>query len=113
MFAEAIGKQKPILELALLAKDPRIIASVKQMQADIWNGNRARDPMKAYYHNDMIKAIFDNAKKKAWAKIKNEPEVIQLIKESKARKIDNLASNKKTRNYKQEQIEVLLNNKNK
>ena len=113
MFAEAIGKQKPILELTLLAKDPRIIASVKQMQADIWNGNRARDPMKAYYHNDMIKAIFDNAKKKAWAKIKNEPEVIQLIKESKARKIDNLASNKKTRNYKQEQIEVLLNNKNK
>ena len=69
--------------------------------------------MKAYYHNDIIKALFDRAKKKAWSKIKDKPEVLQLLAESKGRKIDNLASNKKTRNYKQEQIDVLLNNKNK
>ena len=113
MFQKAIGDQNLQYELDLLAKDPQIIASVKQMEADTWNGNRERDPMKAYYHNDIIKALFDRAKKKAWSKIKNEPEVLQLLRESKDRKIDNISSNKKTRNYKQEQIDVLLNNKNK
>ena len=113
MFQKAIGDQNLQYELDLLAKDPQIIASVKQMEADTWNGNRERDPMKAYYHNDIIKALFDRAKKKAWSKIKDKPEVLQLLAESKGRKIDNLASNKKTRNYKQEQIDVLLNNKNK
>ena len=113
MFQKAIGDQNLQYELDLLAKDPQIIASVKQMEADTWNGNRERDPMKAYYHNDIIKALFDRAKKKAWSKIKNEPEVLQLLRESKDRKIDNISSNKKTRNYKKEQIDVLLNNKNK
>ena len=113
MFQKAIGDQNLQYELDLLAKDPQIIASVKQMEADTWNGNRERDPMKAYYHNDIIKALFDRAKKKAWSKIKDKPEVLQLLAESKGRKIDNLSSNKKTRNYKQEQIDVLLNNKNK
>ena len=113
MFQKAIGDQNLQYELDLLAKDPQIIASVKQMEADTWNGNRERDPMKAYYHNDIIKALFDRAKKKAWSKIKDKPEVLQLLRESKDRKIDNISSNKKTRNYKQEQIDVLLNNKNK
>ena len=27
--------------------------------------------MKAYYHNDIIKALFDRAKKNAWRKIKD------------------------------------------
>ena len=114
MFQKAIGDQNLQYELDLLAKDPKMIASIKSMEADTWNGNKARDPMKAYYHNDVIKALFDRAKKKAWSKIKNEPEVIQLTKESKDRMIDNLASNKETRNYKeQEKINLLLNRKNK
>ena len=113
MFQKAIGEQNLEYELNLLARDPKIIASVKEMEADTWNGNRVRDPMKAYYHNDIIAALFDRAKKKAWSKIKNEPEVLLLLKESKNRKIDNLQSNKKTRNYKKEQIDVLLNKKNK
>ena len=113
MFQKAIGDQNLQYELDLLAKDPQIIASVKSMEADTWNGNRERDPMKGYYHNDIIKALFDRAKKKAWSKIKDKPEVLQLLRESKDRKIDNISSNQKTRNYKQEQIDVLLNNKNK
>ena len=114
MFQKAIGDQNLQYQLDLLARDPKMIASIKKMEADIWNGNRARDPMKAYYHNDIIKSLFDKAKKKAWSKIKNEPEVIQLTKESKNRMIDNLKSNKETRNYKkQEKINNLLNRKNK
>ena len=113
MFQKAIGEQNLQYELDLLAKDPQIIASVKSMEADTWNGNRERDPMKAYYHNDMIKALFDRAKKNAWRKIKDKPEVIRLLAESKNRKIDNLASNKKTRNYQKEQLDALLNRKNK
>ena len=114
MFQKAIGDQNLQYELDLLAKDPQIIASIKSMEADTWNGNRARDPMKAYYHNDIIKKLFDTAKRKAWAKIKNDPRVVELTKEYKDRKIDNLASNKQTRNYKkQEEINNLLNRKNK
>ena len=113
-FQKAIGDQNLQYELDLLAKDPEIIASVKSMEADTWNGNRQRDPMKAYYHNDIIKALFDRAKKKAWSKIKDDPEVIQLMKESKERKVDNLASNKKTRNFtREEKVQNILNNKNK
>ena len=114
LFQKAIGDQNLQYELDLLAKDPQIIASIKSMEADTWNGNRARDPMKAYYHNDIIKKLFDTAKRKAWAKIKNDPRVVELTKEYKDRKIDNLASNKQTRNYKkQEEINNLLNRKNK
>ena len=97
MFQKAIGDQNLQYELDLLAKDPQIVASVKQMEADTWNGNRALDPMKAYYHTDIIKKLFDSAKKKAWAKIKNTPEVKQLLRESKERVIDNRKSNKQTR----------------
>jgi len=97
MFQKAIGDQNLQYELDLLAKDPQIIASVKKMEADTWNGNRALDPMKAYYHTDIIKRLFDNAKKKAWSKIKNTPEVKQLLRESKERVMDNRKSNKQTR----------------
>ena len=113
MFQKAIGEQNLQYELDLLAQDPQIIASVKSMEADTWNGNRERNPMEAYYHNDMIKALFDRAKKNAWRKIKDKPEVIRLLAESKNRKIDNLTSNKKTRNYQKEQLDALLNRKNK
>ena len=97
MFQKAIGDQNLQYELDLLAKDPQIIASVKKMEADTWNGNKALDPMKAYYHTDIIKRLFDNAKKKAWSKIKNTPEVKQLLRESKERVMDNRKSNKQTR----------------
>jgi len=97
MFQKAIGDQNLQYQLDLLAKDPQIIASVKKMEADTWNGNRALDPMKAYYHTDIIKKLFDSAKKKAWSKIKNTPEVKQLLRESKERVIDNRKSNKETR----------------
>ena len=112
LFQKAIGEENLQYKLDLLARDPSIIASVKAMEADTWNGNRALDPMKAYYHNDIIKSLFENAKRKAWAKISKDPRVIQLIKEHKERKIENRASNLKTRNYKQE-IENIQNLKNK
>ena len=41
MFQKAIGEQNLQYELDLLAQDPQIIASVKSMEADTWNGNRA------------------------------------------------------------------------
>ena len=52
------------------------------MYKDLAAGNYDIDPMKAYKHNKIIKSYFNDAKKKAWASIKDDPEVVELLKEA-------------------------------
>ena len=84
-FAEAIGNVKPNLETELdeLAKKKSVQDSVNDMKADIARGGnyRAQDPMKAYIHTRLISNKFNAAKKKAWAAIKNDPDVMALMAE--------------------------------
>ena len=113
LFAKAIGDQNIEAQLNALANNPKIINSLNQMMFDMNNGNRGRDPMKAYVHNAEIKRIFQIAKRKAFNKIRNHPEVKQLIKERDNRRIDNLKSLKKTGNYRIKNKEAILNLRNK
>ena len=84
-FAEAIGNVKPNLETELdeLAKKKSVQDSVNDMKADIARGGdyRKQDPMKAYIHTRLISNKFNAAKKKAWAAIKNDPDVMALMAE--------------------------------
>ena len=83
------------------------------MNFDRNNGLRSNDPMKYYYHNLVIADIFKKAKKKAWSKIQNDPEVLQLIQEDKDMKIRGLATLDKTREFKSEKTQKILNLRNK
>ena len=49
-------------------------------------GQRDIDP-RTYVHNSRIAKLFDRAKKKAWAKVKQDPRAQELIKEDRDRAI--------------------------
>lgn len=126
LFAEAIGKYKNhkgqnlediLNEYADPSIWPHIAESVKKMQRDIKNGDFHLDPKKAYAHNDMIHAAFSKAKEKAWASIRNHPEVIRLLEKKEQQLIDDRTSRKETSlssyNKKKEKINKILERKNK
>ena len=81
MYQEAIGKQNIEAQLDALAGRKDVQDSVQDMVEDAKAGRRNMDPMKTYVHNDLIRNIFTKAQRKAWAKIKDRPEVQALIQE--------------------------------
>ncbi len=86
-FQRQIGIQNIELELNRLAKDPRVMASIAQMQKDLRNGNRDLDPMKSYLHNKLIRKLIQKARKRAWAKMRLDPRIQKLMESEKALKI--------------------------
>jgi len=84
-FQEYIGKENLELKLNKLAADPRVQESMAIMQNDLRTGNKGLEPMKAYLHNKLIKAAFDEARYAAWAKMLQHTEIQQLIREEQLR----------------------------
>ena len=64
-----------------MAKDPRIVASMNEMIQDKKNGIYDINPMKAYYHNKVIKKRFEDVRRLAWSKVRKLPEAQILIQE--------------------------------
>ena len=87
-FQNAIGKQNLEKELNKLAMRPDIMNSVERMQEDVEKGNRDVDPVKIYPHLTVIRNLFEDAKRKAWAEIKQSPEVQQALEKNQTRKAD-------------------------
>jgi len=89
-FQELIGKQNIELKLDKLAKDPRIIESIAKLNRDrqMFSGRRYLEPRKDYVHGTRINAIFKDAKRRAWAEMRLDPKVQELIKEQRNRKIE-------------------------
>ena len=83
MFQKAIGEQNLDKQLAELAKRPSVKKSLAKMEKDLANGDHKIDPI-TYPHNELIGALFDKAKKRAWAKIARDPKVAKLIAAQKA-----------------------------
>ena len=92
LFQQAIGLQNLELKLNKLADDPRILASLEQMYKDIKSGRRGDFDVRDYYHNRVIERIFYKARRFAWAKISQQPNVRKLILEQREQE---LAQNKK------------------
>jgi hypothetical protein len=86
LFQQAIGNENLELKLIKLARDPRIIASLKQMYEDIKSGQRGDFSAGDYYHNREIEKIFNIARRKAWRKISNTDIVRELIEEQRLEK---------------------------
>ena len=96
MFQKAIGDTNLERKLDKLAQDPKAIASLKQMQGFIRSGQRDLDYLP--YHQARIKTLFDEARKRAWASIMNDPAVIKLIEAEKRKDIREYKAEKSSRN---------------
>jgi hypothetical protein len=84
LLQQEVGQEGLEEALNQLAARPDVQASMQQMRDDIAAGRRNLDPMEAYLHNDLIKALIRKAKRRAWARIKNNPDVQTIIKDQKA-----------------------------
>ncbi len=81
LFQEAIGKFRPIDELNRLAKNPKIIASINQMNEDRKSGYRGDFEPMDYYHNKVLAKVLDGYREKGWQSILNSPVIAQLREE--------------------------------
>ena len=106
-YQKAIGDQNIEAKLDRLAKDPKILNSMREMNADLNGGLKEKDPMLSYFHNKKIKSLFDEAKKLAWAKISKDPQIKALIEEEKQKKIEMIQSLKRTTEFGTGQSELL------
>ncbi len=95
-YQQRIGNQNLELQLNKLADDPKIQASIAEMQRDLRTGNRDREPMKAYYHNKKIQQLFNQARRIAWAEMMQLGEVKRLMDEERLKKIENQRSLRET-----------------
>ena len=95
LFQKAIGDQRLILELDKMAADEGIGRSIALMNYNRKNGLRHTDP-KDYVHNKRIAKLFDKAKKKAWAIVKQDPRAQALITEARQKEIDSLKAGKES-----------------
>ena len=98
LFQQAIGEQNLELKLDKLADDPKILASLEQMRADIKSGKRGDFDVKDYYHNRIIERIFYNARRQAWAKISSQPNVRRVILEQREKEIARIQKRTDTAN---------------
>ena len=87
-FQRLIGKSRIDKQLDNLAKEPSMILSIERMEA----APQDSDPME-FPHNERIKAIYDKAKKKAWAELSKREDVQLLIQEDKQSKARQAATN--------------------
>ena len=97
-FQKAIGEENLELELNKLAKDPKILASLKEMYSDIKAGRRAEFNARDYYHNIVIDRLFRDARRRAWGKVTNNPEAMALIEEQKKKEAAQRQKRVSTRN---------------
>ena len=86
MFQRAIGEQNLERKLDKLAENPKVIASLEEMHADIRSGKRGEFEAKDYFHNQKIDQILQEARRLAWAAIMEEPMIQTLITEQTEKK---------------------------
>ena len=98
-FQRAIGIQNLELKLNKLADDPKIIASMEEMQRDINQGNRSLYESKDYYHNIILKKLFRDAKKIAWQRIEQDLDIQELKTVERDRDLERLKKKRKTTGY--------------
>ena len=99
-FMKAIGDQNLEAKFNKLAKDPKIINSINQMQADLRAGRKEIDPRKAYVHTKIIHTLFMDARRKAWAQVQNDPEALKLYQEDKRINMQNVQTLNLTQDFK-------------
>jgi len=113
LYQRAIGNQNLEEKLNQLAARRDVQESIAQMDWDRRNNRRFLDPMKSYLHTDLIRNAFDDARRKAWAQIQNDPDVRKAVASKKAN--DLAVVNTRAGNYTaaQQQAQQFLQLRNK
>tara|TARA_R110002012_G_scaffold213740_1_gene384820 strand:- start:601 stop:1611 length:1011 start_codon:yes stop_codon:yes gene_type:complete len=86
-FMKAIGDQNLEAQLNVLSRRKDVVASVEKMKDDINTGKVLFDDDKGYVHNRLIRKLFLDARRKAWASLQDDPQVRELIAENRQRQI--------------------------
>ena len=97
-FQRAIGIQNLQRQLDKLAKDPRAIASMEEMYADIRSGRRGDFSPRDYWHNRQIDILFQRARRIAWNTIKGSSEILPIIEEQRRKKLAQIEKQRQTSN---------------
>ena len=97
-FQRYIGLQNLERELDKLAVNPKIIASMEKMYSDIKAGLRDQYDARDYYHNIIIDNLFQKARRRAWAQMRENPEALELMEESRQKRVRKLTKKQETRN---------------
>ena len=95
-FQQALGALNLEAELNKLAKRKDIQNSIAQMEAALKAGNRDLDPMKAFTHNRVIRSLFTRARARAWASLRNDPDVQTLIRKRRDQAAETNRSRRRT-----------------
>ena len=96
-FGRSIGDLKIEAKLNTLAKNPKAQETLRIMYADINAGKRGDYDAMDYWHNMKIDAIFQEARRKAWASIMNDPRIQKLKEDNLAKKVAKQAKKTQTR----------------
>ena len=95
LFQKAIGDQRLLVQLDKMAADEGIGRSIALMNYHRKTGQRDMEP-RDYVHNKRIAKLFDRAKKRAWAKVKQDPRAQALIQEDREREIRNIKAGRES-----------------
>ena len=95
MFQKAIGEQNLEKIFDKMAAEESIQISLAEMNYYKKNGMSDVEP-KSFPHYKRIAKVFDKAKKRAWASIKNDNDVQKLLIEERDQKLKNVKANKGT-----------------
>ena len=98
MFQQAIGMQNLERQLDKLAENPKVLASLETMHRDIRSGNRGEYEGADYFHNKKIDAIFQRARRTAWASIMQDPRIQSLMTEQREARKKRYRKTKETTN---------------
>ena len=97
LFQKAIGDQNLEAKFDKLATQRNMQVSIAQMNYHKRNGMKWKDP-KDYPHYKIIAKEFDRVKRRAWAKINQDPKIQRLIREELERTKKNYKSNQEVIN---------------
>ena len=95
MFQKAIGEQNLEAIFDKMAAEEGIQTSLSEMNYYRKNGMSDVEP-KSFPHYKRIAKVFDKAKKRAWASLKNDNDVQKLLIEEREQKLKNRKANKGT-----------------
>ena len=96
-----MGDQNLLAQFEKLAQNPNMQYSIAKMQYKLKNGEADLQP-KDFLHVKAITKILNKAKKKAWAQVKKEEDVQELIRKEKNYK-------KRRKNVSGETIKEIVN----
>ena len=92
MYQQAIGKQNLLADFDKMAGEESVQVSIAEMNWHKRNGMSDVEP-KSFPHYKRIAKSFDRAKKRAWASLKDDPNVQKLLVEERNQKLKNRKAN--------------------